>query len=167
MENKETKNELIESEEMETSLVPGVQQLSTGLFAGTENKTKKITSLDLSKEENIDMVINATQEVDFKLNECINKEIVCVGCLATEKEVDYMNEETGEYTTRKKHTLMLFDKDGKSYVTGSNACYMSFETIVALKGMPTEEKPLVLIPIKTDAKEKGHSYLKLKLKASK
>ena len=58
---------------------------------------------------------------------------------------------------------MLFDENGKSYVTGSNACYMSFADIVSVKGMPTRENPLKLIPIKVDAKEKGHSYLKLKL----
>ena len=62
---------------------------------------------------------------------------------------------------------MLFDKDGKSYVTGSNACFSSFNDIVAIKGMPTKENPLTLKPIKVDAEEKGHSYLRLKVVTKK
>ena len=35
--------------------------------------------------------------------------------------------------------------------------------IAKIKGMPTMENPLYLEPIKVDAKEKGHTYLKLKI----
>lgn len=170
MEEKILVNETnIENEELTNDIdkaltITGVNELSTGLFASEESHVRKMTSLDLSKEKNIDMIINANQDVDFKLNECIGQEITVIGCMATERLVDVINEETGEMKTIKKHTLMLFDKDGKSYVTGSNACYLSFEMICSLKGLPTESNPLVFIPIKTDAKEKGHSYLKLKLK---
>lgn len=152
--NEESKNSLVVSNNN--------NQLSSGLF-DDEQKVKKMTSINVSNESDADMLLNGMQDADFKLNECIGKSIMCIGVYAQEFETDTFNEETGEQITRKKHTLMLFDEDGKSYVTGSNACYMSFVDIIAIKGMPTRENPIVLIPIKVDAKEKGHSYLKLKI----
>lgn len=143
---------------------PTMYNMSFDLF-NDEPKTKKICSLDLSVEENADMVLNAQQDADYKLNDCVGKEISVIGCVLTESPNETVNEETGEVIVRKKHSMTLFDKNGKSYVTGSNSCYMSFMQIVAAKGMPTKEKPIVLIPIKTPAQEKGHEYLKLKIKA--
>lgn len=151
-------------ETKETGLVaePVMNQLTTNVF-GEDARVKKATSLDLSDEEQVDMLLNSMQDVDFKLNDYIDKPINVIGAYVVEREIDSVNEETGEIITRKKHVLMLFDSNNKSYVTGSNACYMSFVDIVAIKGMPTKESPLTLIPIKVDAKEKGHSYLKLKI----
>lgn len=149
----EEKNELVVSDSNE---------LKVGLFEGESNQ-KRMTSLDLENEDNVDMLLNSMEDVDFKLNDCVGREIECVGCYVIERPIDTYNEETGETITRKKHTLMLFDKEGKSYVTGSNACYMSFSNICTLKGLPTVENPLILKPIKVDGKEKGHSYLKLKI----
>lgn len=141
---------------------PVMNQLTTNVF-GEDQRVKKATSLDLNDEEQVDMLLNSMQDVDFRLNEVVDKTIEVIGAYVTEREVDTVNEDTGEVITRKKHTLMLFDKDGKSYVTGSNACYMSYVDIVAIKGVPTKERPIKLIPIKVDAKEKGHTYLKLKI----
>lgn len=143
---------------------PEMYNMTMDLF-NDEPKTKRICSLDLNIEENADMVLNAQQDADYKINDCVDKEIEVIGCVLTETPNETVNEETGEVITRKKHSMTLFDSNGKSYVTGSNSCYMSFMQIVALKGMPTREKPIVLIPIKTPAKEKGHEYLKLKVKA--
>ena len=153
----------MENEEKQNGLViSGANQLQAGLFGG-EERVKKATSLNLDDEHEVDMLLNSMQDVDFKLNDCVDKELEIIGCYVTERENDSFNEETGEQITRKKHTLMLFDVDGKSYVTGSNACYMSFMDIVAIKGLPTKDNHMKLIPIKVDAKEKGHSYLKLKI----
>ena len=138
------------------------QELNTGLFEG-DTSVRKMTSLDLTSEEDTDLLLSSMQKVDFKLNDVIDQEITCTGCYVVERPVESFNEETGDVIVRKKHVLMIFDAEGKSYVTGSNACYMSFSDIVSLKGLPTKENPLTLMPIKVDAKEKGHSYLKLKL----
>ena len=150
-------------ETKETGLVvPEMSQLTTNVFGG-EDRVKKATSLDLNDEEQVDMLLNSMQDVDHKLNECIDQVIEVIGAYVVEREIDNVNEDTGEVITRKKHVLMLFDINKESYVTGSNACYMSYVDIVAIKGMPSIERPLKLIPIKVDAKEKGHSYLKLKI----
>lgn len=148
---------------MENGLVVNQpNQLQADIFGG-EQRVKKATSLDLNNEEDADMLLNAMQDVENKLNDFVGQTLEIRDYFAQEFESDTFNEETGEQVTRKKHTLTLFATDGKTYVTGSNACYRSFVDIISIKGQPSKERPLKLIPVKVDAKEKGHSYLKLKL----
>ena len=148
-------------EENKNTLALQTTDITNNLFG--ESKTKKVTTLDLTDEKQADMMLNSLQDADYLLNDCIGKVIKCIGVTLTETPVETTNEETGEVIIRKKHSMCLFDEDGKSYVTGSNACYMSFINIAQLKGMPSMENPIMLEPIKVDAKEKGHSYLKLKV----
>ena len=138
-------------------------ELTSGITSDESSRVRKFTNLDVSDETQQDLLLSAMEEVDFKLNDCIGKVLDVTSYYVIEREVDTANEETGEIITRKKHALVLFDKDNKSYATGSNACYMSFSNIVAIKGMPTFENPLRLQVIETPAKEKGHSYLKVKI----
>lgn len=167
MENEALNAEVVESTTTESNALalPKMTNMSMNLFG--ESRTKRITSLDLNDEVNADMVLNASQEADYKLNDEIGKEITVIGCVLTETPTETTNEETGEVIERKKHSMTLFDVEGKSHVTGSNSCYMSFMQIIALKGMPTKEKPLVLIPVKSPAQQAGHEYLRLKVKVNK
>lgn len=148
-------------EETKNTLALQTTDITNNLFG--DSKTKKVTTLDLSDEKQVDMMLNSLQDADHLLNDCIGDVIECIGVTLTETPVETTNEETGEVIVRKKHSMCLFDSNGESYVTGSNACYASFINIVQVKGMPTADKPLKLTPIKVDAKEKGHSYLKLKI----
>lgn len=128
-----------------------------------ESKAKRMTSLDLNDEEQVDMFLNAQNDADFKLNDCAGKVLTIIGATIGEYPNETTNEETGELIIRKKHSLCLFDEDGKSYVTGSGTCYYSFAQIVALKGMPTKESPLKIEVVKVPAEIKGHEYLKVKI----
>lgn len=128
-----------------------------------ESKARRMTSLDLRDEEQVDMFLNAQNEPDFKLNDCAGQVLTIIGATIGEYPNETTNEETGEVIIRKKHSLCLFDENGKSYVTGSGTCYYSFASIVALKGMPTKESPLKLEVIKVPADIKGHEYLKVKI----
>lgn len=128
-----------------------------------ESKAKRLTSLNLNDEEQVDMFLNSQSDADFKLNDCVGEIINVVGATIGEYPNETVNEETGEVIIRKKHSLCLFDENGKSYVTGSGTCYHSFVNIVILKGMPTKENPLKLEVIKTPAEIKGHEYLKVKI----
>ena len=119
-----------------------------------ESKAKRLTSLDLNDEEQVDMFLNAQSDADYKLNDCAGQILTIIGTT---------NEETGEVIIRKKHSLCLFDENGKSYVTGSGTCYHSFVNIIVLKGMPTKESPLKLEVVKVPAEVKGHEYLKVKI----
>ena len=159
--------EVVESttEEKGALVVPKMQEINYDFFG--ESKTKRITTLDLNNPEDADMLLNANQQADYKLNDEIEKEIKCIGCILSETPSETVNEETGEVITRKKHTVLLFDEKGCSHATGSNSCYMSFCQIIKLKGLPTRDNPIVVIPIKAPAKEKGHEYLRLKVKTNK
>ena len=145
----------------ENKLTLQTTDITNNLFG--ESKTRKVTTLDLTDEKQADMMLNSLQDADHMLNDCIGETIECIGVTLTETPVESTNEETGEVIVRKKHSMCLFDVNGESYVTGSNACYMSFINIAQLKGMPSATNHLKLIPIKVEAKEKGHSYLKLKI----
>ena len=150
-------------EESENSLVVAMpNQLQSNMFGG-ESKVKKATSLDINNSEQADQLLNAMQNVDFKLNDCVDKVIEVNGFYATERDNDNMNVDTGEVKTTKEHVLILFDTKGKTYVTGSNSCYYSFVNIIAIKGMPTNDNILNLTPVKVSAKTQGHTYLKLLL----
>lgn len=160
--------EVVESttkEEAVNTTALAMSDVATNIFGESKRKVK--TTLNPANEEEADMLLNSSQEVDFKLNDEIGKEIEVMGCTLSESEVENMNEETGEVTTRKKHTVMLFDTNGKSHVSGSNACYMSFIQIISVKGLPSRENPLTLIPVKVQAQEKGHEWLRLKIKTNK
>lgn len=135
--------------------------VSSDLFG--ESNVRKVTSLDLNDEKQQDMFINSQQEADYKLNDFAGKTIEFIGATIAEYPSEEADEETGEVIIRRKHTLCLFDAEGKSYVTGSGSCYYSFANIVAFKGMPTTEKPLKLEIVKVPAETKGHEYLKVKL----
>ena len=135
--------------------------VSSDLFG--ESNVRKVTSLDLNDERQQDMFINSQQEADYKLNDFAGKTIEFIGATIAEYPSEEADEETGEVIIRRKHTLCLFDSEGKSYVTGSGSCYYSFANIVAFKGMPTTEKPLKLEIVKVPAETKGHEYLKVKL----
>lgn len=148
----ENKNEIVVNRGVE---------VSTDLFG--ESRSKKITSLDLTDEKQSTWFINSQTEADHKLNECAGQVITFVGATIGEYPYEVMDEETEELVTRKKHTLCLFDENGESYVTGSNSCYYSFATIVALKGLPTVDNPLKLEIVKAPAETKGHEYLKVKI----
>lgn len=148
-------------EETKNTLALQTTDITNNIFG--ESKTRKVTTLDPTDEKQADMLLNSLQDADHMLNDCVGQTIECIGVTLTETPVETTNEDTGEVIVRKKHSMCLFDVNGESYVTGSNACYMSFINIAQLKGMPTNENHLKLIPIKVDAKEKGHSYLKLKI----
>lgn len=137
-------------------------ELTSGVTSDESSRSRKFTSLDMSDEAQQDLLLSAMEEVDTKLNEHVGEVIDVIGYYVVEHEVDTANEETGEVITRKKHALVLFDENHKSYATGSNACFMSFSNIVSIKGIPTPEHPLRVQIIETPAKEKGHNYLKLK-----
>ena len=148
-------------EENKNTLALQTTDITNNLFG--ESKTRKVTTLDLTDEKQADMMLNSLQDADHILNDCAGKTIECIGVTLTETPVETTNEETGEVIIRKKHSLCLFDENGKSYVTGSGTCYHSFVNIIVLKGMPTKESPLKLEVVKVPAEVKGHEYLKVKI----
>lgn len=149
------KNELTKQSKMEEQLIT----LSDDVFR--DGGVQRKTTIDLTTEEGQDLYLKAQNDVDEKLNDHIGETIKVTNIIMSEFPNNVTNEETGEVVTRYKHTLILFDENNKSYVTGSNACFRSFITIAAIKGLPTKEHPLNLKVVQSEAKEKGHKYLRL------
>ena len=126
-----------------------------------ENVINK-TTLDLNNEEDVDLLIDTLNgECDHKLLDCVDKVINVVNVYTQSRKYEEYDDEAGEVVTRWKHILILFDDKNESYVTGSSSAYRSANTIFSLKGKPTRENPIKLKVIRTDAKEKGHQYLKI------
>lgn len=141
--------------------------ISTSLLTGEESsKIKRVTSLDFNDPEDMEMLVASMDEVDSKLNEEVGKVLEVIGhTVGTyQKTENVVDDETGEEKeiTRTKHTLILFTKDGKSHVTGSEACFQSYGLIIGmLKRTPSRENPMKLKVVERPAKEKGHNYLGL------
>ena len=148
----QTKNELV---------IANKYDVTTSLF-GDSNR-KEFTSLNLEDDKDMDMLLASDSNADYKLADEVGKQITVIGVKATESTKPDYNEETGEEFTRVKHTLMLFDEEGKSHVTGSNACYLSFARIAAVKKtLPTRDNPMKFEVIEVPAQTKGHNFIKLK-----
>ena len=61
-----------------------------------ESKAKRLTSLDLNDEEQVDMFLNAQSDADYKLNDFSGKTIEFIGATIAE----YPSEEADEATGR-------------------------------------------------------------------
>ena len=70
-----------------------------------ESKAKRLTSLDLNDEKQVDMFLNAQSDADFKLNDCAGQTLTIIGATIGEYPNETTNEETGEVIIRKKHSL--------------------------------------------------------------
>lgn len=132
------------------------------LKGGLSNK-RVFTSLDMTKEENIDRILSTQDKENMLYIKDVKGQVLeVVGVYITERTVEDNNEE-GEVFEYNKHVTIVFTKDGKQYVTGSNAFYNALDLICSLKGYPTEEKPFKLKIVEVPAKEQGHTYLSCSL----
>lgn len=142
---------------MENALVKQENQLTE---VRKDDNKKILFTLDLSKEENIDKLLASQDKENVKyVKDIVGKTINCIGVYITRRTFEDVNNE-GEVINRKKHATLLFDEDGSMYVTGSNNFYNSLDFICTLKGWPTEEHPMKIKVVETDAKEAGHKWLK-------
>ena len=143
-----------------TSLAIASNDLSVNLFRKDANGTQKITSLDMEDPEQQDMYLNAKGDNVEYLKDHKDEELTIIGCVLTEREVEDIDDDTGEVRIYKKHSMTLFDEKGIAYVTGSNRAYNSFTELVAIKRcLPTKENPMRIKAIGQQANEKGHEWL--------
>lgn len=151
-ENIEEKNELVVSEN---------NTLISNDLSVFDSTIKRVTSLDLTNEDDQIKLLNALQNCDAKLNDMVNEVIEVNGVYIEERPSEYVDEETGEVSNRSKYVTMLFGTDGKTYVAGAYGVYNSIAQIAAIKGLPSETNIVKLKVIKVPAKTQGHSLLKL------
>lgn len=134
--------------------------LALNTLQSNNKKGGVLCTLNLQDEHDVDLLLSTQDNSDMeKVNDHVGDILELNGLYVREREVEDTNED-GEVINYFKHTTILFTTDGKMYVTGSNAFFMSLELICTFKGYPTKESPLKIKIVQTDAKEKGHKYLK-------
>lgn len=107
-----------------------------------ENKTKKLTTLDLSKNENKVLLYNALQDCDLLISDCKGTRIKMCNVYIEEYRKENLDEKTGEVKEVPKFRTIIFDEKGKSYATGSYGVYNSIRTIIGIFGNPSIESPI-------------------------
>lgn len=106
------------------------------LFSGIKQNVycSKLATTEEDKKE----LFNALESCDVLLNDIVGTTIDVKDIYVEEREV--VDKETGEMKT--KFRTILFDKDGKTYATGSYGIYNVLKKIVGIYGLPTWKKPL-------------------------
>lgn len=134
--------------------------LALNTLKSNSQKGGILCTLNLQDEKDVDLLLSTQDNQDMeKVNDHVGEELELNGLYVREREVEDTNDE-GEVVSYFKHTTILFTTDGKMYVTGSNAFFMSLDLICAFKGYPSKENPLKIKIVQTDAEVKGHKYLK-------
>ena len=135
-------------------------ELALNTLQADAKKGGVLCTLDLANEQDVDLLLSTQDNDDMlKVKDQVGQVLEVNGMYVRERSEQSTNED-GEVIDYYKHTTILFTTDGKMYVTGSNAFFMSLDLIATFKGYPTKENPLKIKIVETDAKEKGHKYLK-------
>lgn len=121
------------------------------------------TSFSLnSAEARIDL-FNATEGADLLLNDIIGQVITINDIYIEKNPIKEVNEETGEVTFDGiKYRTILFDEDGKTYVTGSYGVYNVVRKMIDLLGIEVIKSGIKVEVIKVPIRD-GKSKLSLKL----
>ena len=118
-----------------------------------QSKNKEMfCTMDLEEQENMVKLYNSLQECDVKINDLKGSEIEVVDLFVEKKEVAERDEKTdeiiydenGEVKTKTRFRTILFDKDGKTYVSAAYGVYNSLRQIIPIFGNPTKENPIVV-----------------------
>lgn len=112
----------------------------------------QVTTLDLEKQENKIKLYNALNECDILINDIKGSTIDVVDVYIEGRKVEerdsndniIYNEETGDIKLKDHYRSILFDNDGKTYVTSSYGVYNSLRNILGLFGKPSKDNVLHL-----------------------
>lgn len=118
-----------------------------------KSKNKEMyCSMDLDSKENMVKLYNSLQGCDVKINDIKGSEIEVVDLFVEKKEVyerdektgELLSDENGEPIVKTKFRTILYDKDGKTYVSAAYGVYNSLRQIIPIFGNPSEENPIVV-----------------------
>ena len=104
-----------------------------------QKQSETFCSVVAKTEKEKKNLFNALETCDNLLNDCIGTEIELKDVYC--EKYNKIDDETGEVFT--KYRTILFDKDGKSYATGSYGIYNILRKIFTIYGTPQMwESPL-------------------------
>lgn len=104
-------------------------------------------SLDMENKDNKIKLYNSLQKCDILLKDVVNQVLEIQDVYIEGKELAkrnenneiMYNEKTGEVLTYKHYRTILFDKDGKTYVTAAYGVYNSLRDILSIFGNPSKD----------------------------
>lgn len=117
-------------------------------------------SIKAETDEEKIKLLNALENCDFLLNDIAPKEIEVKDVLIQQYE-----KEDGEGEKRIKHRTILFDVEGKTYITTSNYFFYALSKIFKVMGTPDNwQKPHTFEIYKKEV-QNGKKALSVKIKA--
>ena len=119
------------------------------------SEVKKFTTLDLSDKDNQIALYNSLQECDVRINDIIGQTIEIADLYIEEKPK--VDEKTGELS--RKFRVIVYDVEGKTYVSTAYGVYNSLRTIMSIFGNPSKENPIKVVVGKRPYKNTGKESL--------
>lgn len=135
----ETKN--TQNNTMEGALIVS----DNSMFASQEKQM--FCTLDLAEKSNSVKLYNALQQCDVKINDVKGSVIEMKDVFIEVKDIPerdsndnvILDEETGEVVTKRHFRTIIFDTEGKTYVSAAYGVYNSLRQIIPIFGNPSED----------------------------
>ena len=127
------------------------------IFKSTNRET--FCTMNLDDEDNKLSLYNSLQGCDVRLNDIKGTVLSVVEVFIEKKEVAerdektdeiIYDEETGEVKTKIKYRTILFDDEGKTYVSSAYGIYNSLRQIISIFGNPSKDN---IIKVKVGTKK--------------
>lgn len=135
------------------------EEKAVSIFA--QNNVQCYTSIKADTQEEKIKLLNALENCDFLLNDVAPTEIV-----VKDVYIQPYEKKTEEGEVKQKYRTILFDSEGKSYVTTSSYFYFTLSKICSVLGTPdTWAKPLTFEIFKKALKN-GNKALSIKVKVA-
>lgn len=104
-------------------------------------------TLDLNEKSNSVKLYNALQQCDVKINDIKGSIIEMKEVFIEVKDIPerdnndniVVDEETGEVKTKRHFRTIIFDTEGKTYVSAAYGVYNSLRQIIPIFGNPSED----------------------------
>ncbi len=105
-------------------------------------------------------VYNALEQCDVLINDIVGSEINIKDFYIEKRQREEVDETTGEVKQIVKYRTIIFDKDGKTYATGSYGIYNALRRICMVIGEPTYDEDVI---VKVAKKPMGNGKSQLTL----
>lgn len=140
------------------------------IFAG--RNSQKFCTMDLTDKENKVKLYNSLQQCDVKINDIKGQVIEMADLFIEVKEVAERDEKTdeviydeeGNVVLKTRFRTIIFDTEGKTYVSAAYGIYNSLKQIIPVFGNPSKEEP-IKVKVGTKKARNGKDSLILTVEA--
>lgn len=129
-----------------TNTMEGALIVSDNSMFASQDK-QMFCTLDLNEKSNSVKLYNALQQCDVKINDIKGSVIEMKEVFIEVKDIPerdnndnvIVDEETGEVKTKRHFRTIIFDTEGKTYVSAAYGVYNSLRQIIPIFGNPSED----------------------------